>query len=58
MLSQEEKITEKLKKYSQVHISPCSYDSDESRNNVKNIWIENMISALRGNPKNVWFGTK
>lgn len=52
------KITEKLKKYPQVHISPCSYDSDESRNNVKKIWIENMISALKGNPKNVWVGTK
>lgn len=52
------KITEKLKKYPQVHISPCSYDSIESRNNVKKIWIENMISALKGNPRNVWEGTK
>ena len=52
------KITEKLKKYPEVHISPCSYDSDESRTNVKNIWVENMVSALKGNPKNIWVGTK
>ena len=28
-------FTEKLNKFKQVHISPCSFDSDESRNNVK-----------------------
>jgi lactate dehydrogenase-like 2-hydroxyacid dehydrogenase len=52
------KITEKLKKYPQVHISPCSYDSPESRDNVKKLWIDNMISALENKPENVWLGTK
>ena len=52
------KVTDKLKKYPQVHISPCSYDSPESRENVKKIWIENMVSALRNKPNNVWVGTK
>ena len=52
------KVTDKLKKYPQVHISPCSYDSPESRENVKKIWIENMVSALKNKPKNVWVGTK
>jgi len=48
------KITEKLNKFKQVHISPCSFDSDESRNNVKTIWINNMITLLHGNPQNIW----
>ena len=50
-------ITNKLKQYPQVHISPCSYDSDESRNNVKTTWINNMISAIKGHPENVWRGS-
>jgi phosphoglycerate dehydrogenase-like enzyme len=48
------KVTEKLKKYKQVHISPCSFDSDETRANVKRIWIDNMLSMLRGTPQNIW----
>ena len=48
------KVTEKLRKFKQVHISPCSFDSDESRANVKRIWIENMITTLRGAPQNIW----
>lgn len=48
------KVTEKLRKFKQVHISPCSFDSDESRSNVKRIWIENMITTLRGAPQNIW----
>ncbi len=51
------KITDKLKKYPQVHISPCSYDSDESRNNVKSTWINNMITAIQGHAENVWQGS-
>ena len=47
-------MTNSLKKYDNVHISPCSYDSDESRNNIKKVWIDNMISMIEGNPKNVW----
>lgn len=47
-------ITNNLKKFKNVHISPCSYDSDESRKNIKKIWIDNMISMIQGNPKNVW----
>jgi lactate dehydrogenase-like 2-hydroxyacid dehydrogenase len=50
-------ITDKLKKYPQVHISPCSYDSDESRKNVKSTWINNMITAIKGHPENVWAGS-
>ena len=46
--------TKKLKKIPQVHISPCSYDSDESRQNVKSIWIQNTISTIRGTPQNAW----
>ena len=48
------KVTEKLKKYKQVHISPCSFDSEESRKNVKKIWIDNMLSMLKGTPQNTW----
>ena len=48
------KVTEKLKKYKQVHISPCSFDSDETRANVKRIWIDNMLSMLKGTPQNIW----
>jgi phosphoglycerate dehydrogenase-like enzyme len=48
------KITENLKNIPEVHISPCSFDSDESRNNVRKIWIQNMITALQGNPQNIW----
>jgi len=48
------KVTEKLRNFKQVHISPCSFDSDESRTNVKRIWIENMITTLRGSPQNIW----
>jgi phosphoglycerate dehydrogenase-like enzyme len=51
------KVTDKLSKYPQVHISPCSYDSDESRKNVKEIWIQNMVSMLKNNPQNVWLGS-
>jgi phosphoglycerate dehydrogenase-like enzyme len=47
-------FTEDLKKYAQVHLAPCSYDSPESRANVKRIWIQNTISAIRGTPDNVW----
>jgi phosphoglycerate dehydrogenase-like enzyme len=47
-------FTEDLKKYDQVHMSPCSYDSPESRANVKRIWIQNTVSAIRGTPDNVW----
>ena len=52
------KVSEKLKKYPVVHVSPCSYDSDESRDNVKRIWINNMISLIKGKPENVWLGSK
>lgn len=48
------KETEKLNKFKQVHISPCSFDSEESRSNVKKIWIDNMITTLRGSPQNLW----
>jgi lactate dehydrogenase-like 2-hydroxyacid dehydrogenase len=48
------KITDNLRGVEGVHISPCSFDSDESRRNVLRIWIENTISAIKGNPKNVW----
>jgi phosphoglycerate dehydrogenase-like enzyme len=50
-------ISKELEKYPQVHISPCSYDSDESRKNVRTIWINNMISAIKGHPENVWAGS-
>jgi len=46
--------TNKLKKIPEVHISPCSYDSAESRENVKSIWIQNTISTIRGTPQNTW----
>lgn len=46
--------TKKLEKIPQVHLSPCSFDSDESRQNVKSIWIQNTISAIRGVPQNLW----
>lgn len=46
--------TKKLEKIPEVHISPCSYDSVESRQNVKKIWIQNTISAIRGFAQNQW----
>ena len=52
------KVSEKLKKFPEVHVSPCSYDSDESRDNVKRIWINNMVSMINGKPDNVWIGSK
>ena len=51
------KTTDRLKKFDNVHISPCSYDSDETRLNVKKVWINNMISAIKGKPDNVWNGS-
>ena len=48
------KKTEKLHKLEGVRVSPCSFDSDESRRNVVRIWVENTITALHGNPQNVW----
>lgn len=48
------KVTDKLKNIKEVHISPCSFDSDESRKNVVRIWIQNMISMIQGNPQNIW----
>jgi len=47
-------VTKKLKNYKQVHIAPCSFDSNESRKNVKTIWIQNTISMISGTPENVW----
>ena len=48
------KITNKLKRKKEVHISPCSFDSTESRRNVLNVWIGNMISTIQGAPNNLW----
>ena len=48
------KMTEKLKKHDVVHTSPCSFDSDESRENIKKVWIDNMIDMINGKPNNVW----
>lgn len=48
------KLNENLEKIPQVHISPCSFDSDESRRNILRIWIQNMITAVQGNPQNQW----
>jgi phosphoglycerate dehydrogenase-like enzyme len=46
--------SESLRRYEGVHMSPCSYNSKESVANVKRIWISNMISAVEGNPQNLW----
>ena len=48
------KVTEKLKKYKQVHIAPCSFDSDESRKTVRSTWIQNTVSMIKGTPENIW----
>lgn len=38
----------------EVHLPPAnSWKSPESLENLQNIWAENTISALKGNPKNV-----
>ena len=47
-------VTNKLKNIPNAHISPCSFDSDESRKNIVDIWIKNMITAIEGNSQNVW----
>jgi len=47
-------ITKRLEKYPEVHISPCSYDSTESRQNIKRVWINNMLTAIHGTPQNAW----
>lgn len=36
------------------HLSPCSFDSPESRENIKRVWIQNTISMIQGNPINLW----
>ena len=47
--------TNRFKNHPMVHVATSNaYDSDESRQNIKDIWIENMISAIEGNPNNVW----
>ena len=38
----------------EFHLSPCSFDSPESQENIKNIWIRNTISAISGTPENIW----
>ena len=47
----------KLAEYDQVNLPPhSSWKSPESLENLKNIWIRNTISALTGNPDNVFTG--
>ena len=48
------KVTDKLKKYKQVHLAPCSFDSDEARKTVRSRWIQNTISLIKGTPENIW----
>jgi phosphoglycerate dehydrogenase-like enzyme len=48
------KVTDKLKKYKQVHIAPCSFDSDEARKTVRSRWIQNTVSIIKGTPENIW----
>lgn len=48
------KKMEALKKYENVHISPCSYNSEESVRNIKKVWIGNMVSMIKGKPQNMW----
>jgi phosphoglycerate dehydrogenase-like enzyme len=50
------KITNKLQRKKQIHYisPPCSWNSSESRKNVLNVWIQNMISAIQGTPINLW----
>lgn len=43
-----------FKEIKEFHISPCSFDSPESQENIKNVWIQNTISAITGNPQNIW----
>jgi len=45
-------LSKNLEKIPEVHIAPCSFDSDESRKNILRIWIQNMVSAIEGNPQN------
>ena len=47
-------ITDSLREYDSVHISPSSYDTPESEENVKRIWIDNMVSAVIGRHQNMW----
>lgn len=48
------KQTEGLSDVDGVHMSPCSFDSDESRRRVVEIWFENMKSMIDGRPQNLW----
>jgi phosphoglycerate dehydrogenase-like enzyme len=47
-------VSKKLKQYDVVHVSPCSFDSNESRKNVVDIWFKNMITMIEGKPQNLW----
>ena len=49
-----EKYISRFKGIDQFHLSPCSFDSKESRENIKKTWINNTITMIQGNPKNVW----
>lgn len=48
------KETDALSKIKGVHISPCSFDSEESRHRVVKIWFNNMKTMIEGKPSNLW----
>jgi phosphoglycerate dehydrogenase-like enzyme len=48
------KYISKFKGIDEFHLSPCSFNSKESRENIKRIWINNTVSTIQGNPQNVW----
>lgn len=49
-----QKYMDKFKGINEFHIAPCSFDSPESRENIKRVWIQNTVSMINGNPQNVW----
>jgi len=48
------KYISKFKGIDEFHLSPCSFDSKESRENIKRVWINNTVSMIQGNPQNIW----
>ena len=44
-----------LGRFPQVHFPPPNaWNSDESMSQLRQTWVENLVSAIRGNPQNVY----
>lgn len=48
-------LNPKLQQFPQVHFAPANaWNSEESMENLRSIWVSNVISAITGDPVNVY----